>query len=164
MPAPRPAIIEDVSFGTLHEMGCSDVEGVRIIDEEIALHIKTGGDARGCIPGSLKTVTRIRGDPARVHQSHRVEHGTSIFIQDHLIAHSIADYLQANPLRFEGCGVGAVMVALDRGGIHEVEFDEADSPFADNFPVSFPHIRLGSGMGCVQRIKHIRLLVPDKCQ
>ena len=62
---------------------------------------------------------------------------------------------------FEGCGVGAVMVTLDRGGIHEVEFDEPDPTFADECPVSVPHILLGSGMGCVQRVKHIRLLVPD---
>ena len=81
---------------------------------------------RGGILGPLKTVARIRGDPARIYKSHWGEHGTSVFIQDHLLAHSITDYLEANALGFEGCGVGAVTVTLDRGGIHEVEFDEPD--------------------------------------
>src|SRR5580704_4159687 len=98
-------------------MGCGHVEGVWIIDEEIMLHIKAGSDSRSGVLGPLKTVARIRGDPARVDQPHRVEHGTSVFIQDHLIANSIANYLQADSLSFEGCGVGAVMIALDSGGI-----------------------------------------------
>src|SRR5580658_11360700 len=143
-------------------MGCGNVEGIRIIDEEIALHIETGGDARGGIPGSLKAMASVRGDPAGVHQSHRVEHWTPVFIKYHLIAHSIADYLEANSLGFESCGIGAVIVPLDRGRIHEVEFDESDPPFADKFPVSVTHISLGFGMSCVQRVKHIRLLVPDQ--
>src|SRR5580658_10862423 len=142
-------------------MRCGDVEGVRIIDEKSALHRETGCDAGGRVPGSLKTVACVRGDPARINQPHRVEHGTSIFIEDHLTAHGIPDYLEANALRFESCGVWAVAVTLDRGGIHEVEFDESDAPFADECPIGLTHILLGSGMGCVQRVKHIRLLVPD---
>src|SRR5579863_3561755 len=125
-------------------MGGGDVEGVRIIDEEISLHIEAGSDARSGILGPLKTVARIRGDPARIYQPHWVEHGTSVFIQDHFLAHGIADYLKANALGFKRRGVGAVMVTLDRGGIHEVEFDEPDAPFAGERPVSVPHILLGS--------------------
>ena len=64
-------------------------------------------------------------------------------------------------LRFEGSGVWPVVETFDGRGIHEVEFDEPDSPFAHQRFVGLAEIVLRSRMGGVQGIKQICLLVPD---
>ena len=87
-----------------------DIEGVGIIDEKIPVHVEAGSNARLGALGALKTVSGIGGDSARIYQSHRVEHRAAVLVQEHLIAHRVADDLQADALGFHSCRVRSITI------------------------------------------------------
>src|SRR5450631_4389645 len=97
----------------LHHVCIGDIESVRVIDEEVSVHV----EAR-CNSGSgglrpPETVPSVCGDAACVYDPDRIEHGASVLVQDHFVADRIADHLQADTLGFESGGIGTVVVTLN---------------------------------------------------
>ena len=125
-------------------------------DEEVAVHVEPGRDA-GAASSSLKTVPRVGGDAAGVHDSDRIEHGAAVFVEDHIVSDGIANQLQADPLGFEGSCIRTVVIAFDRRRIHEVHLDETDPPLPDQRPIRLAQIFLRPRMRRIQRIERVHV-------
>src|SRR5215469_10573452 len=103
-------------------------KSVRIPDKKIAVHVVAGGYAGSRIPAGFEGVAGILRDAAGVDDSHRIQHRAAVFVEKDILADGITNDLESYALRLEGCGVRAIVLAFDRGVVHEVQFDVADAP------------------------------------
>src|SRR5580698_1669632 len=105
----------------LHQIGIGDIESIRITDEKVTVHVETGRDAGSGSLRTQKTVSRVRGESARVYDPHGIEHGTSVLVENHIIADGVPDHLQTGALGFKSRSIGAVVETLNGSRIHEVQ-------------------------------------------
>ena len=144
----------------LHQVGIVHVESIRVIDEKVAVHVEARRDAGGGRFRPKKAVPGVSRDAARVHYPHRIEHGTSVFVQDHIVADGVANHLQADTLGFECGSIWPVVVTLNRRRIHEVQFDETNSPFLNQRFVGLAQVFLRPRMRRIKRVKRVNPLPP----
>jgi hypothetical protein len=75
--------------GPLFEELAGNRERIRVVDEEVAMHVITRRDARLGFLAAEKRMARILGYTAFIHQTNRVQHRTSIFVEEHIFADGV---------------------------------------------------------------------------
>src|SRR5215471_13231836 len=132
-------------------------ESIRVSDVEIAIHIVASRNSRSRFSARCKRMAGVDRGSAGINNTHGIEHGASILVEQNVVTHSLAYDMQADALRFEGGRIRLVIEALDCAVVHKIELDIANTPVCGQSTVRLAQIILGTGMGAVKNVKRIQL-------
>src|ERR1043165_8443407 len=135
-----------------YQICVGDVESIGITDEEVSVHVEARCDSGSGGLRPQKAVSRVCGEAACVYDSDGIEHGTSVLVENHIVANGVAAHLQTNALGFERSGIGAVVETFNRSCIHEVQLNESNSPFMNQSLIGLAQILLRPRMRGIQRV------------
>src|SRR3984957_6249085 len=137
-------------------------ERVGVGNEEITVHVVARGDTRGGVPAGIETMSRILRDAAGIHDPDGVQHGAAVLVEHDALADGVAYLFQAYTLRLKSAIIEDIVRTFDGRVVHEIHFDEAQSPVAKR-RISLLQIVLGAGIGGIQNVEWILLAdhVPD---
>src|SRR5580700_11245132 len=102
-------------------------------------------------------MSRVTRDAPGIDDSHGIQHRTAVFVQQHSISNCFTNNLQSDALRFERRGVGAIVISLNRGVVHEIQLDVANSPILGERRISITQILLCRGISGVEYVKWIQI-------